>query len=162
MSRLKPEMWGPLAAELSIPWRAAEAMHWQLGEVDMAQRAGVVPFSLSSHQHQQSSSSISSHGPPPTQYQIGPLGFSQPGSGYPPSGPSYSPLADAASLRPRTRTSSIGSQRDVGGTPILPALALSCIPQSSPSQGSLPSMAELERGLTSESEGRNDRPPSRR
>jgi len=41
-------MWGTLAAELGIPWRAAEAMHWQLGEADMARRAGVVPFSLAS------------------------------------------------------------------------------------------------------------------
>ena len=41
-------MWAPLATELGIPWRAAEAMHWQLGEADMARRAGVTPFSLSS------------------------------------------------------------------------------------------------------------------
>ncbi len=32
---------------MGVPWRAAEAMHWQLGEVEMARRAGVVPFSLS-------------------------------------------------------------------------------------------------------------------
>lgn len=32
---------------MAVPWRAAEAMHWQLGEADMARRAGVVPFSLS-------------------------------------------------------------------------------------------------------------------
>jgi hypothetical protein len=32
---------------MAIPWRAAEAMHWQLGEQDMARRAGVTPFSLS-------------------------------------------------------------------------------------------------------------------
>jgi hypothetical protein len=30
------------------PGRAAEAMHWQLGEEDMARRAGIVPFTLSS------------------------------------------------------------------------------------------------------------------
>ena len=41
-------MWAPLAAELNVPWRAAEAMHWQLGETDMARRAGVTPFSLAS------------------------------------------------------------------------------------------------------------------
>lgn len=45
LDRFKPEMWTPLATELGIPWRAAEAMHWQLGEQDMARRAGVVPFS---------------------------------------------------------------------------------------------------------------------
>ncbi|RFU32667.1 hypothetical protein B7463_g3650, partial [Scytalidium lignicola] len=42
----KPEMWAKIAEEMGVPWRAAEAMHWQLGEVDMAHRAGVVPFSL--------------------------------------------------------------------------------------------------------------------
>ncbi|KAL9110875.1 MAG: hypothetical protein Q9227_004675 [Pyrenula ochraceoflavens] len=44
--RFKPEMWSRVAEELSIPWRAAEAMHWQLGEAEMARRAGVVPFTL--------------------------------------------------------------------------------------------------------------------
>ncbi|KUJ08451.1 uncharacterized protein LY89DRAFT_330606 [Mollisia scopiformis] len=46
--RFKPEMWSKVAEEMAVPWRAAEAMHWQLGEQDMARRAGVVPFSLSS------------------------------------------------------------------------------------------------------------------
>jgi hypothetical protein len=41
-------MWQIIANEMDIPWRAVEAMHWQLGEQDMAHRAGVVPFSLSS------------------------------------------------------------------------------------------------------------------
>jgi hypothetical protein len=41
-------MWSKVAEEMAVPWRAAEAMHWQLGEADMARRAGVVPFSLSS------------------------------------------------------------------------------------------------------------------
>ena len=40
-------MWAQVAKEMGIPWRAAEAMHWQLGEREMARRAGVVPFSLS-------------------------------------------------------------------------------------------------------------------
>ncbi|QPH06082.1 hypothetical protein C2857_004315 [Epichloe festucae Fl1] len=44
--RFKSEMWAKVAEELAVPWRAAEAMHWQLGEADMARRAGVVPFSL--------------------------------------------------------------------------------------------------------------------
>lgn len=39
-------MWAKVAEEMQVPWRAAEAMHWQLGETDMARRAGVVPFSL--------------------------------------------------------------------------------------------------------------------
>jgi hypothetical protein len=41
-------MWSKIAEEMGVPWRAVEAMHWQLGEADMARRAGVVPFSLSS------------------------------------------------------------------------------------------------------------------
>ena len=41
-------MWQKVAEEMGVPWRAAEAMHWQLGEVEMARRAGVVPFSMSS------------------------------------------------------------------------------------------------------------------
>ncbi|GKU21395.1 unnamed protein product [Fusarium langsethiae] len=44
--RFKPEMWAKVAEEMAVPWRAAEAMHWQLGEANMAQRAGVIPFSL--------------------------------------------------------------------------------------------------------------------
>ncbi|RBQ74503.1 hypothetical protein FVER14953_00767 [Fusarium verticillioides] len=44
--RFKPEMWAKVAEEMAVPWRAAEAMHWQLGEADMARRAGVIPFSL--------------------------------------------------------------------------------------------------------------------
>ena len=48
MFRFKAEMWKIIACEMEIPWRAVEAMHWQLGEKEMARRAGVVPFSLSS------------------------------------------------------------------------------------------------------------------
>ena len=41
-------MWEKVAKEMGIPWRAAEAMHWQLGEHDMAQRANAPIFHLSS------------------------------------------------------------------------------------------------------------------
>lgn len=44
--RMKPEMWAKVAEDLQVPWRAAEAMHWALGEAEMAKRAGVVPFSM--------------------------------------------------------------------------------------------------------------------
>ena len=46
LPRFKPGLWAKVAEEMQVPWRAAEAMHWQLGESDMARRAGVVPFSL--------------------------------------------------------------------------------------------------------------------
>ncbi|KAI1373727.1 hypothetical protein F4677DRAFT_187116 [Hypoxylon crocopeplum] len=46
--RLKAEMWAKVAEEMAIPWRAAEAMHWQLGADDIAHRAGnTTPFTLS-------------------------------------------------------------------------------------------------------------------
>ncbi|KAL1997162.1 hypothetical protein VTN49DRAFT_8027 [Thermomyces lanuginosus] len=54
--RFKAEMWSKVAEEMAIPWRAAEAMHWQLGEQEMARRAGVVPFSLSSSSSHESGS----------------------------------------------------------------------------------------------------------
>lgn len=44
--RMKPEMWAKVAEDLQVPWRAAEAMHWALGETEMARRAGVVAFSM--------------------------------------------------------------------------------------------------------------------
>ncbi|KAL8789382.1 MAG: hypothetical protein Q9195_006855 [Heterodermia aff. obscurata] len=44
--RMKPEMWAKVAEDLQVPWRAAEAMHWALGEAEMARRAGVVAFSM--------------------------------------------------------------------------------------------------------------------
>ncbi|KAK4067939.1 Myb [Trichoderma simmonsii] len=54
--RFKSDMWAKVAEELAVPWRAAEAMHWQLGEADMARRAGVVPFSLAAVNTSESSS----------------------------------------------------------------------------------------------------------
>lgn len=42
---MKEEMWKPVAAELGIPWRTAEGMHWIIGEQEMARRANVHPFS---------------------------------------------------------------------------------------------------------------------
>ena len=38
-------MWAKVAEEMKLPWRAVEAMHWQLGMAEMAGRAGVTPFS---------------------------------------------------------------------------------------------------------------------
>ncbi|KAK6384772.1 hypothetical protein LTS17_002335 [Exophiala oligosperma] len=45
--RFRAEMWSRVAEEMAMPWRAVEAMHWQMGEHEMAKRAGVTPFSLS-------------------------------------------------------------------------------------------------------------------
>ena len=48
LQRFKPELWGQLATELGVPWRSAEAMHWALGEQEMARRAGAVRFTMAS------------------------------------------------------------------------------------------------------------------
>ncbi|KAF2206955.1 hypothetical protein CERZMDRAFT_3729, partial [Cercospora zeae-maydis SCOH1-5] len=42
--RFKKDMWEKISKEMQLPWRAAEAMHWQIGEVEMAQRANVPVF----------------------------------------------------------------------------------------------------------------------
>ena len=42
--RFKKDMWEKIAKEMQLPWRAAENMHWQIGEVEMAQRANVPVF----------------------------------------------------------------------------------------------------------------------
>lgn len=49
---MKPEMWANVAKELGVPWRAAEAMHWILGEHDMAHRAGTTPFAMAAARNQ--------------------------------------------------------------------------------------------------------------
>lgn len=48
-------MWAKVAEELQVPWRAAEAMHWQLGESDMVRRAGGTLFTLAAGNHQAAS-----------------------------------------------------------------------------------------------------------
>ena len=48
--RFKKDMWEKIAKEMQLPWRAAEAMHWHIGEVEMANRANVPVFHLASSQ----------------------------------------------------------------------------------------------------------------
>ncbi|KAF2398174.1 hypothetical protein EJ06DRAFT_481031 [Trichodelitschia bisporula] len=43
-NRFRREMWEMIAAEMGLPFRAVEAMHWQMGREDMAQRANVPVF----------------------------------------------------------------------------------------------------------------------
>ena len=152
-------MWGPLAAELGIPWRAAEAMHWQLGEADMARRAGVVPFSLAASAQSMPNQPNPAAPLPPqaaTQFYPGPSGPGTPNPTYARPMPGYTTLPESGAAR--TRTSSLGSQVEIGPTPVLPAVSLSGIAPPT-SQGSLPSMAEFERGLTTPSESRGNPPP---
>lgn len=46
-------MWEKISKEMQLPWRAAEAMHWQIGEIEMAQRANVPVFHLAGQQPSQ-------------------------------------------------------------------------------------------------------------
>lgn len=61
--RFKAEMWSKVAEELQVPWRAAEAMHWLLGEADMARRAGVTPFSLAAAVNAEGAQGTARHSP---------------------------------------------------------------------------------------------------
>jgi len=95
---------------MAVPWRAAEAMHWQLGEADMARRAGVVPFSLSSvtvdappASHRSSPSRGHSH----SQSQSSAM------SGHSSSGARFSRPATAHSASSSTKGSSGGSARTI-------------------------------------------------
>lgn len=58
-------MWEKIAKEMALPWRAAEAMHWQIGEVEMASRANVPVFHLagsaSQPQSQSQSNAVRAH-----------------------------------------------------------------------------------------------------
>ena len=164
-------MWAPLAAELSIPWRAAEAMHWQLGEADMARRAGVVPFSLAASASASSGgSNITSGGSGMVQQQIhspaalssgsggaynmpGTLGIGgpqipsgPPPTSYPMTSGSYH---DTGRGGGRRESAIIGP---AGGG--LPSSLAGSGPGSSAGHGVLPSLAELERGMTAYDSGR--------
>ncbi|KAI1460852.1 hypothetical protein F4805DRAFT_346803 [Annulohypoxylon moriforme] len=91
--RLKHDMWIKVSQEMGIPWRTAEAMHWQLGEQDIQRRAGVAqPFIMSpvtadephggprsstrhahshSHSHSHSQGSLSRNATPGRGYERG-------------------------------------------------------------------------------------------
>jgi hypothetical protein len=89
-------MWGKVAQEIGLPWRAVEAMHWQLGEQNMARRAGVVPFSLSSVALDT-----------PLKMPTGPQG-SGPGTSGPAAAPATIPLEPSAEVGPADNNDSFG------------------------------------------------------
>lgn len=62
--RFKEPMWNMLAKELEMPWRAVEAMHWQLGEHKMAARANkqLLQYSSQSQARSNRASSGASEG----------------------------------------------------------------------------------------------------
>ena len=142
-------MWSNLAAELGIPWRAAEAMHWQLGEAGMASRAGVTPFSLASNpiQARHSSYQPTISGQQPSHHR----GHSDP------------PPHDSLYFAPH-----VSQIPHDGRTPRTP-LTLETeglhrwISREEQSHRILPSMAELDRGLTAAAmaDARRNAPPRR-
>ena len=147
-------MWAPVALELGIPWRAAEAMHWQLGEADMARRAGVVPFSLAANNV---SSAIPTACMAPNQIMPpalctaphimpGPIGLPPTPAAYGMGPNSFQPAGDNMGARLH-RSGSGGLKRELG-PPIPPPAPIAAPPNSAPMHNILPSMAELERGLT--------------
>lgn len=167
--RFKPEMWAKVAEEMQVPWRAAEAMHWQLGEVDMARRAGVVPFSLTpaaageppgvhrsspsrghGHSHSQGSLPRDIQGIPSPRYGRG-HGPSPSTPLIPPPLSSGRPLAARReSIPPRPSYMTPDIAEPGYGLPG-PAIGLAPIQTSSFSQGRggmLPSVAELTTGVS--------------
>ncbi|KAK4207018.1 MYB DNA-binding domain-containing protein [Rhypophila decipiens] len=164
--RFKPEMWAKVAEEMQVPWRAAEAMHWQLGEVDMARRAGVVPFSLTpaageppgihrsspsrghGHSHSQGSLPRDIQGIPSPRYGRGGHG---PSPGIPPPLSSSRPLAARRDSIPPRPSYMAPDLADPGYGLPGPSLGLAPIQTSSFSQGRggmLPSVAELTTGVS--------------
>ena len=170
-------MWAKVAEEMQVPWRAAEAMHWQLGEVEMARRAGVVPFSLTpvtgdpmsmhrsspsrGHGHSQSQGSLPRdiHGLPSPRYGRGghhsgtPL-IPPPLSGGRPlaarRGSIPTPQRQPYGIPPEHTTHNI-EHGGAGGYLPGPSLGLAPIQTGSFSQGRggmLPSVAELTTGVS--------------
>jgi len=103
-------MWSKVAEEMAVPWRAAEAMHWQLGEADMARRAGVVPFSLSSVTVE---TAPGSHRASPTRGHSHSQSQSSAMSGHSSSGPRFSRPATAHSGSSSTKGSGGSSARTI-------------------------------------------------
>ncbi|CUS11493.1 unnamed protein product [Tuber aestivum] len=95
--RFKAEMWAEVAKEMGLPWRTVEAMHWKLGEIEMARRAGVVPFSLSN---------IALDAPPKRTGSAGSAGgkSQSPGSTNGPAAGPSAPPAEAGSAPPEGKS----------------------------------------------------------
>lgn len=141
---------------MAIPWRAAEAMHWQLGEQDMARRAGVTPFSLTAvnldntmqgpprgsprgHSHSQS------HGSIPRDIIGGPRGYGRVPASIPPSR-ALATRKDTIQVAPHLPVHmehGDGVAYGHPGGPLAPIQA-----QSQQRQGMLPGLAELTTGVS--------------
>lgn len=157
-------MWAKVAEELAVPWRAAEAMHWQLGEAEMARRAGVVPFSLAavnleggrrtspsrSHAHSQSHGNVVSISSPRPVY-----GRPHPNPNLPPGGRVINPpRRETISQPPSQQLPLPPPPHAMGPEPVDvyygPGPGLAPIQSQPPPRnpGLLPSVAELTTGMS--------------
>lgn len=99
-----------IAKEMGLPWRAVEAMHWQMGCEDMASRANVPVFqphlNASSTQHSKIPMKRKNSGSPQTGMSDSSAGGGEaglnPGNDFP-----RSESVDRSSMYPRRRSSSI-------------------------------------------------------
>ncbi|KAK3387675.1 hypothetical protein B0H63DRAFT_542021 [Podospora didyma] len=163
--RFKPEMWAKVAEEMQVPWRAAEAMHWQLGENEMARRAGVIPFALNmtpnDPQGGQRSSPSRGHGHSQSQGSLprDMLGMPSPRYGRGPGTPLIPPpmaggrpLAARRESIPSRPPYGIPDQGDYVYGPLGPGFGLAPIQTSNIGHGGrggmLPSVAELTTGIS--------------
>ena len=99
-------MWEKIAKEMQLPWRAAEAMHWQIGEVEMASRANVPVFHLAG----QSTSTSSGSSATPSAINLSTLGQNIDARSN-----SASPRSPAGSIAPYASTT---DQLRNGNTPL--------------------------------------------
>lgn len=153
-------MWAKVAEEMSIPWRAVEAMHWQLGEHEMARRAGVIPFSLAAsssdngggrqthkgHAHTRSQGSIYrdtvDRSRSYSRNIIVPMPTGPPPARSLTSTPRRSPTAPQMPIHLEHGESPSPSYSHAGG-PLAPIQ-----PQTQPRPGMLPGLAELTTGVS--------------
>lgn len=56
-------MWKDIAEHMNVPWRTAEAVHWQMGEDEMARRAGERAFKLVTKERSPNSCHLGEHNP---------------------------------------------------------------------------------------------------
>ncbi|KAI2634231.1 hypothetical protein GGS26DRAFT_38449 [Hypomontagnella submonticulosa] len=150
--RFKPEMWAKIAEEMAIPWRAAEAMHWQLGEQDIARRAGTTPFALSASTSEGPSSGSTASPRHSHSHSQGSLARDvAPGRGYTHgrTGPSSRPLASRRESVPHhvpvyTEQPPENYEYPHHGMPLAPIQTQT----QPPRPGMLPGVAELTTGVS--------------
>lgn len=159
LDRFKADMWAKVAEELAVPWRAAEAMHWQLGEADMARRAGVVPFSLAAV-NAEANANARRNSPSRGHYTHAHAHGPMHGETGAPNRNIYGRSPQPGTGRPRAHT--VGSRRDVltpqpqtmveeqpemgyAQAPMLAPIQSQAFP---PNGRSLPSISELTTGIT--------------